>query len=356
MQTSYRVVFSDAAKMAEIPSESVHLVVTSPPYPLIAMWDGLFSDRDPAIKAALAKGDGGRAFELMHRMLDVVWNEVHRVLRPGGFACINVGDAARTLGGGFALYPNHARILGRLSSLGFSVLPEILWRKQTNAPNKFMGSGMLPAGAYVTLEHEYILVVRKGAGRKFKTPAEKKNRRASAIFWEERNTFYSDIWFDVKGTGQQLNRREARLRSGAFPFEIAYRLICMYSVKGDTVLDPFVGTGTTILAAVAAERNGLGYEIEAALRDTIGRQIEAAAIFSNRYIHGRLLRHMDFVIRRLRERGPFKYTNRFYRFPVMTAQEQELVLREVAAVARCDDTFQVTYSDAVQEKFERDWR
>jgi len=101
-----------------------------------------------------------------------------------------------------------------------------------------------------------------------------------------------------------LNRREARLRSGAFPFEIAYRLICMYSVKGDTVLDPFVGTGTTILAAVAAERNGIGYEIEAALRDTIGRQIEAAAIFSNRYIHGRLLRHMDFVIRRLRERGP----------------------------------------------------
>jgi len=201
MQTSYRVVFSDAAKMAEIPSESVHLVVTSPPYPLIAMWDGLFSDRDPAIKAALAKGDGGRAFELMHRMLDVVWNEVHRVLRPGGFACINVGDAARTLGGGFALYPNHARILGRLSSLGFSVLPEILWRKQTNAPNKFMGSGMLPAGAYVTLEHEYILVVRKGAGRKVKTPAEKKTDGRAPFSGRSATPFIRTSGSTSKGPG-----------------------------------------------------------------------------------------------------------------------------------------------------------
>ena len=75
----------------------------------------------------------------------------------------------------FVLYPNHARILNSLLDIGFSVLPDILWRKQTNAPNKFMGSGMLPAGAYVTLEHEYVLIVRKGSKREFKTEDEKRN-------------------------------------------------------------------------------------------------------------------------------------------------------------------------------------
>ena len=82
--------------------------------------------------------------------------------------------------------------------LGFQSIPLILWRKQTNAPNKFMGSGMLPAGAYVTLEHEYILVLRKGSKREFKKAEEKRNRHESAIFWEERNIWYSDIWMDTE--------------------------------------------------------------------------------------------------------------------------------------------------------------
>ena len=83
-------------------------------------------------------------------------------MKNGGIACINIGDATRTLNDVFCLYQNHTRIASSMLRIGFLSLPCILWRKQTNAPNKFMGSGMMPPGAYVTLEHEYVLILRKG--------------------------------------------------------------------------------------------------------------------------------------------------------------------------------------------------
>ena len=122
---------------------------------------------------------------------------------------------------------------------------------------------MLPAGAYVTLEHEYILILRKGTKREFNKAEERQNRRESAIFWEERNAWFSDVWMDVKGTGQELFKKATRSRSAAFPFEVAYRLINMFSVRGDTVLDPFLGTGTTTAAAMACGRHSLGFELDA---------------------------------------------------------------------------------------------
>lgn len=162
MKTNHKVIFGNATKMKEVSSESVNFMVTSSPYPMIEMWDEMFARQSSSVEKALAKGNGTNAFELMHQVLDPVWKEVYRVLKFGGFACVNIGDATRTINGNFVLYPNHMRILKAALELGFSALPCILWRKQTNAPNKFMGSGMLPAGAYVTLEHEYILILRKG--------------------------------------------------------------------------------------------------------------------------------------------------------------------------------------------------
>ena len=213
-------------------------------------------------------------------------------LKEGGIACINIGDATRTINNDFALYPNHARILSHMLKIGFSALPAIIWRKQTNAPNKFMGSGMFPPGAYVTLEHEYILILRKGSKMSFKTEAEKIKRRESAFFWEERNSWFSDVWMDLKGTSQKLNDKRIRFRSAAFPFELPYRLINMFSVKGGIVLDPFLGTGTTMLAAMSSARNSVGFELDPNFSDVIiNQQANTILPYANELIENRLERH-----------------------------------------------------------------
>ena len=349
MKTIHNILFQDARDLKEIPSESVDLVVTSPPYPMIDMWDEMFSHQNPEIQDALACGDGKQAYEQMHAILDSVWNEVFRVLKKGRFACINIGDATRKVQDDFCLYPNHARILNYLLSIGFSALPDILWRKQANTPNKFMGSGMLPAGAYVTLEHEYILIVRKGSKREFRTEDEKENRRESALFWEERNIWYSDVWTDIKGTDQKLPKAMSRLRSAAFPYDLAYRLINMYSVKGDVVLDPFLGTGTTTAAAMTSARNSIGVEIDESFEHAICPVTRHIVDFSNDYLYDRLLRHYAFVENRIQNSGALKYTNRNYDCPVVTSQEQFILLNDLKEVqARGDNIFEVIYSTKPQ--------
>jgi DNA modification methylase len=344
MITEHRIHFADAEKMTDVMSQSVHLVVTSPPYPMIAMWDGLFS-RQRSISSALKSGTGMRAFELMHQQLDRVWNELARVLVPGGIACINIGDATRTLNDVFALYPNHSRILSHMRGIGFTNLPNILWRKQTNAPNKFMGSGMMPPGAYVTLEHEYILIFRKGDKRLFAAQADKTNRRQSAFFWEERNQWYSDVWMDLKGTRQRTEDKQLRQRSGAYPFELAYRLICMFSVMGDTVLDPFLGTGTTVCAAVAAGRNSVGYELDPSFQPLILEACGQASERGRRRIDERLDSHRQFVRDSQTEGKIIKHTNQVYGFPVITRQEVELMIPLPTTVKEtAQNQFSVSYT------------
>lgn len=356
MRTTHQIIFENSKNMRGIQSESADLVVTSPPYPMIEMWDEMFAAQNRAIRDALSRTEGSAAFELMHQELDAVWNEVYRILRNGGIACINIGDATRTIGGDFVLYQNHSRILTYLLKIGFSSLPVILWRKQTNAPNKFMGSGMLPPGAYVTLEHEFVLILRKGSMREFKTAKEKQIRRESAFFWEERNAWFSDMWLDLKGTGQDLNNDKTRLRSAAYPFELPYRLINMFSVKGDTVVDPFFGIGTTTFAAIAACRNSVGFEIEPSFRNPIVSKIPTVVALSNEHIRNRIKNHTDFVKDRIKTKGAFKHMNKYYGFPVMTSQEKELLLNQLVSAAQISDgVFEVSYSEKPQEEFCQDW-
>ena len=356
MKTHHQVFFQNSKQMDALPAGSVDLVVTSPPYPMIKMWDQVFSSLNPAIQDALHNSAGRDAFELMHHELDQVWDEVFRVLKDGGFACINIGDATRTMNGDFCLYTNHARILSYLQALGFSSLPAILWRKQTNAPNKFMGSGMLPAGAYVTLEHEYILIFRKGKKREFEDSDTKKTRRESAYFWEERNIWFSDVWLDIKGIQQTLGNKDTRSRSAAYPFELAYRLIHMYSAKGDSVLDPFLGIATTMAAAMAGGRNSVGYEIDQTLEATIRSIPDMIVKFSNGYIRQRIQKHVEFCANRMKAKGLMKHINKYYGFPVMTAQEKDLVLNDVLEVNRADKNgCRVTYSKEPQPEFCKDW-
>jgi DNA modification methylase len=357
MKTQHNIFFKDSKKMSTIPSASVHLVVTSPPYPMIEMWDDMFKRQNNEIAKALKDDNGLQAFEWMHRELDPVWKELHRILINGGIACINIGDAVRTIDGHFRLYPNHSRILTAMLETGFSALPLILWRKPTNAPNKFMGSGMLPAGAYVTLEHEYILILRKGPKREFSSPKTKQTRREGAFFWEERNRWFSDVWFDLIGTTQKMKNSATRLRSAAFPFELAYRLVNMYSTKGDTVVDPFLGTGTTMAAAMASARNSIGFEIEPGFRDQIYSINDTLIHASNDRIRQRIQSHLEFVRERSKEKGNLKYLNRHYKFPVMTRQEIELFFNPLENLEQINGSkMAVTYSDAPQENFKGDWQ
>ena len=356
MRTRHRIIFKNSKNMEELSSESVDMVITSPPYPMIEMWDDVFSNLNREIGEALKKNQGPKAFELMHLELDPIWSEVYRILKKGGIACINIGDATRTLNGRFALYTNHSRIHTYMQDIGFSALPAILWRKQTNAPNKFVGSGMMPPGAYITLEHEYVLILRKGNKKEFKTEKEKKLRRESSFFWEERNVWFSDVWTDLKGTSQNLFDTKVRNRSAAFPFELPYRLITMFSVKEDLVLDPFLGIGTTMYAAIASGRNSVGFEIDENFGDIVTSQISGIVSFSNKRIKKRLEDHLSFVESQSERMGKFKYLNKHYQFPVMTSQETQLIINQLNSIEKIDEnTFEAVYSNEPQEEFIGSW-
>jgi site-specific DNA-methyltransferase (cytosine-N4-specific) len=262
--------------MSELEDRSVQLMVTSPPYPMIPMWDNLFAQGNSKIAELFRElteitedKTVRQIYYAMHDYLTKVWQETYRVLVEGGIACINIGDATRTINGKFQLYPNHSRITEMCEKIGFTTLPYILWKKPTNKPmykgkGAFLGSGFLPPNAYVTIDCEFILLFRKGKLRKF--PPKDTLRYESILTKKERDEWFSQIW-SLKGTRQTANDLERR--TAAYPEEIAHRLIRMFSVKGELVLDPFLGSGTTTKIAIQNERNSIGYETDLNLLSVI---------------------------------------------------------------------------------------
>jgi site-specific DNA-methyltransferase (cytosine-N4-specific) len=281
MQTQHRIILGNSQQMSELEAGSIQLMVTSPPYPMIAMWDELFCKADPKIAELFqklnAKGEDQTVREIynaMHNYLSEVWAETYRVLVDGGIACINIGDATRTINGKFQLYPNHSRITEVCEKIGFTTLPYILWKKPTTKPmykgkGAFLGSGFLPPNAYVTLDCEFILLFRKGKLRKF--PPKDVLRYESIFTKKERDEWFSQIW-SLKGTRQTMTDLERR--TAAYPEEIAHRLIRMFSVRGELVLDPFLGSGTTTKLAIQNQRNSIGYETDLNLLPIITKKIE----------------------------------------------------------------------------------
>lgn len=217
--------------MQQLDDRSVQLVVTSPPYPMIEMWEEEFGE-----------------YETIHNMIENVIQECWRILDHGCYLCINIGDAVRSLDR-FQYYPNHAEILMYASEIGFDTLVPIHWMKPTNKPNSFLGSGFAPPNAYITLDTEYILIFRKGDNREFDANT---LRNASHFTKEQRDVWFSQQW-KVAGETQD--------GYAVFPREIPYRLIRMFSVLGDTVVDPFCGTGTTLEVGRALGRRVAGYEV-----------------------------------------------------------------------------------------------
>ena len=266
--------------MPELADSTVHLMVTSPPYPMIKMWDTLFARIDPKIaqlwlelKADKREETVMQIYESMHENLARVWREAYRVLVDGGMACINVGDATRTVNGKFRLFPNHSKIIEHCERIGFTTLPYVLWKKPTTKPKykgkgAFLGSGFLPPNAYVTLDCEFILIFRKGKLRQF-APHDQR-RYESAFTKKQRDEWFSQIW-TLAGTRQTESHIERR--TAAFPQEIVNRLIRMFSVKGDTVLDPFLGSGTTTKTAMQNERNSISYETDESLLPLIKKKL-----------------------------------------------------------------------------------
>ena len=228
---------------------------------MVAMWDEFFAEVS------------AREYDQMHDYLDQVWTEVERVLIPGGLACINIGDATRTTDGIFRLYPNHSRVIQTFERLGLVTLPYILWKKPTTKPRykgkgAFLGSGFLPPNAYVTLDMEYILIFRKGGLRRFEP---KDPRRYGSRFTKaERDKWFSQVW-TVTGARQNVEGLERRL--AAFPEEIPRRLVRMFSIVGDLVLDPFLGSGTSLKVAMELGRRFVGYERLGELIGIINRKL-----------------------------------------------------------------------------------
>ena len=286
LQSQHKLIIGNSQVMPEIIDGSVHLMLTSPPYPMIQMWDDQFCQTDKKIGQLWQQISEPKVIEqiydLMHENLAKVWQETYRVLVDGGMATINIGDATRRLDGKFRLFPNHSRIIEICEKIGFTTLPYILWKKPTTKPHykgkgAFLGSGFLPPNAYVTLDCEFILIFRKGKLRKF--PCYDQVRYESKFTKIQRDEWFSQIWSltGIRQTVSEFDRRTA-----AYPYEIAERLIKMFSVKGDTVLDPFLGSGTTMRAANDAQRNCIGYEVEENLLSIIQKNVnknnETAAI------------------------------------------------------------------------------
>jgi site-specific DNA-methyltransferase (cytosine-N4-specific) len=170
--------------------------------------------------------------------------------------------------GRFRLFPNHAKVIEHCEKIGFVTLPFIVWKKPTNKPNAFLGSGFLPTNGYVTLDLEHILIFRKGDIRRF--PPKDERRYSSSFTKAQRDVWFSQEW-SVHGAAQVLGRTQKR--SAAFPEEIPRRLIRMFSIVGDTVLDPFLGTGTTMKVAAQLSRHSVGFEVDETLKATIRERL-----------------------------------------------------------------------------------
>lgn len=248
IETTHKLILGDARDMGFLPDGSVHLVITSPPY-----WNlKKYNDTDNQ----LGHIDN---YEEFLAELTKVWNECFRVLVPGGRLVCVVGDVclSRRANGHHCVVPLHADICVQCRKIGFDNLNPIIWHKISNANfeanngSKFLGKPYEP-NAIVKNDIEFILMQRKpGAYRK---PSENQ-RNFSRINKEDFNNWFRQIW--------NLTGASTREHPAPFPLKLADRLVQMFSFTGDVVLDPFCGTGTTIIAALKNYRNSIGIEIDA---------------------------------------------------------------------------------------------
>jgi site-specific DNA-methyltransferase (adenine-specific) len=246
-QTFHRLINGDARDLSFLPDESVHLVVTSPPY-----WNLKRYAENPDQLGHI------KDYEAFLAELAKVWTHVFRVLVPGGRLVCVVGDVcvARRNFGRHLVFPLHADICVLCRRLGFDNLNPIIWHKISNAvfeankTSKFLGKPYEP-NAIIKNDMEFILMQRKPGGYRQPTNGQREGSRLSK---KDFDAWFQQIW---NITGASTKHHPA-----PFPLELALRLVRMFSFTGDTVLDPFCGSGTTLVAALKTGRNSIGVDIE----------------------------------------------------------------------------------------------
>ena len=268
--THHRIRLGDARAMDALPAESVQLVVTSPPY-----WT-LKEYRD-------SEGQMGHIedYDLFLDELDKVWSHCYRALVPGGRLVCVVGDVClsrRENNGRHTVVPLHASIQERCRRIGYDNLAPIIWHKIANAVYEvdnggggFLGKPYEP-NSVIKNDIEFILMERKPGGYRAPDVA---TRVLSVISGENHKKWFQQIWSGLTGAS-------TRQHPAPYPVELAERLVRMFSFVGDTVLDPFMGTGTTTVAAAKAGRNSIGFEVDEHYFDLAHKRIanETGTLFS----------------------------------------------------------------------------
>ncbi|MGN0033310.1 MAG: DNA methyltransferase [Candidatus Limimorpha sp.] len=242
--TQHIIINGDSRKMNDLKDNSVHLIVTSPPY---------WQLKDYGIENQIGFND---TYEQYVNNLNLVWKECYRVLHDGCRLCVNIGDqfARSVYYGRYKVIPIHSEIIRFCETIGFDFMGQIIWQKattmNTTGGGAVMGSFPYPRNGIVKLDFEYILIFKK-QGNAPKPTAEQKAQ--SVMTNEEWNTYFSGHWF-FNGVKQDKHL-------AMFPEELPKRLIKMFSFPQETILDPFMGSGTTASVARMLGRNSVGYEI-----------------------------------------------------------------------------------------------
>jgi DNA modification methylase len=244
MEARAKVIIADSRQMKEVADEEVDLIITSPPY-----WH---------IKDYGVKGQIGYGQTLHEYLKDLyyVWKECYRVLKKGGRFCLNIGDqfARSVIYGRYKVIPIHAEFIGQCEEIGFDFMGSIIWQKKTTMNTtggaNVMGSFPYPPNGIVEIDYEFIHIFKKPGKSRI---VSKKIKEASRLTKEEWKEYFSGHW--RFGGARQIGHE------AMFPDELPRRAIKMFSFVGDTVLDPFLGSGTTIKVALELKRNAIGYEI-----------------------------------------------------------------------------------------------
>ncbi len=284
--TSHRLVNGDSRNLSFLDDESVHLVVTSPPY-----WSLKRYNENPNQLGHIQE------YETFLSETEKVWRHAFRVLVPGGRLVCVVGDVcvSRHNFGRHLVFPLHSDISVICRKIGFDNLNPIIWHKISNASyevangSKFLGKPYEP-NAIIKNDIEFILMQRKPGGYRNPTDAQRIGSKISKVDF---NTWFQQIW-NIPGASTKHH-------PAPFPLELANRLVRMFSFVGDTVLDPFCGSGTTMVAALSAGRNSIGVEIDPEYSRMVARNLKAeiANLFSNEsFIFEKAVIEHDHLIRK----------------------------------------------------------